>query len=77
MSQTATCDSIAYKMTFYGILNAGGLFWTPLAFESEAAARQHVDAFFANWPVKQTSGFKIVPVRIRLTEITPTPETPK
>jgi hypothetical protein len=69
---SVTIDSDVYKMTFHGILNAQGEFWTPLAFESERAARDHIRFFWRNDPAalaKAIRQFKIVPVRIQLTAL--------
>ena len=41
-------DSKTYGHTFYGILNADGDFWTPLAFHSEAMAKQHIVDFWGS-----------------------------
>lgn len=73
-----TVVSTAYGQEFYGILNADGNFWTPLAFDSAAAARAHIDAF---WSTRhQVEHFmrraKIVPVRIQLTAIQAPEEKP-
>lgn len=68
----ASIDSKVYKQTFYGILNAYGDFWTPLAFESQAKARQHiVDFWGANHKNRDQclQTHKIVPVRIRLNAV--------
>jgi hypothetical protein len=65
----ATVDSEIYRKTFWGILNKQGDFWTPLAFETEAAATAKLDKFWADgW---NSCDFKIVPVRIRLEAISP------
>jgi hypothetical protein len=65
-------DSADYKMTFYGILNADGDFWTPLAFDSKRKARQHIEGFFADSraAMQFLTSCQIVPVRIVLTQIT-------
>jgi hypothetical protein len=69
---TVTIDSRVYRATFYGILNANGAFWTPLAFESEEKAEQHLRAFWKQvdreWHGSRGK-FKIVPVRIQLTAL--------
>jgi hypothetical protein len=69
-------DSAVYKGSFYGILNADGDFWTPLAFDSEDKARQHIIDF---WGLHKDSRdqclrtHRIVPVRIRLTLVKENP----
>ncbi|MFE8106952.1 hypothetical protein [Sphingomonas melonis] len=66
----AESDSDVYRHTFFGILNADGQFWTPLAFPSEKAARSHIEAFWSNDLEKREQCLRthrIVPVRIRLT----------
>jgi len=68
----ATTDSAAYKVTLYGILNAQGEFWAPIAFESENAAREHISRFWGyNHASRDTClrTHRIVPVRVQLTEI--------
>jgi hypothetical protein len=66
-------DSSVYKRTFYGILNAGGQFWTPIAFDSERSAKAHINAFFVDrYQLEQAlQNFKIVPVRSHLTALDP------
>jgi hypothetical protein len=70
---SVTIDSRIYKDSFYGILNANGAFWTPLAFDSPAKAEKHLRDFFnpadCQWQGMR-SKFRIVPVRIQLTAIT-------
>lgn len=64
-----TISSADYKRTFYGILNAQGDFWTPLAFDGEQAARDHIRDFWRHDSAKLSEclrRFKIVPVIIRL-----------
>lgn len=71
-AKLATSDSKVYKHTFYGILNAQGDFWTPLAFETERAAMAHLEGFWRADPAKFASvqrTHKIVPVRIRLDQL--------
>ena len=65
----ATIDSSVYGRNFYGILNKDGQFWTPLAFESERKAHEHIASFFTDVAMRGTAmrDFKIVPVRIQLT----------
>lgn len=63
---SAKIDTADYSMTFIGILNEGGQFWTPLIFEGESRARDHVEAFWGG--DKQTAKrclekFSFVPVR--------------
>lgn len=74
---TVTTDSKLYDKPFYGILNANGAFWTPLAFDSEKKAEEHLRAFWqasdAEWQGKRRK-FKIVPVRIILESL---PSPPK
>lgn len=71
---TVTTDSTLFKMTFYGILNANGAFWTPLAFDSQEKAWQHIRDFWKpsdrEWQ-GQKRHFKVVPVRIQLTRLEP------
>lgn len=70
----AKCSSHVFRVTFYGILNAQGDFWTPLAFVSEDAARQHIKGFWGkqtDMAEKCLRTHKIVPVRVNLTEIRP------
>jgi hypothetical protein len=77
-SEAITVDSTVYGQQFYGILNAGGQFWTPLAFESRSAARAHV-AHFWSTPEQFTQfmrGAKIVPVHVQLTAIQAPEEKP-
>jgi hypothetical protein len=75
----AAIDSADFKMTFYGILNAQGDFWTPLAFDCETAARRHIQNFWQDKPRRDAflGGCSIVPVRIQLTEIASCDEQPK
>jgi len=76
VSDNATIDSADYKHTFYGILNAQGEFWTPLAFHSEQKAEEHIAGFWhANEQERALFRSKrsIVPVRIQLTAL-PTPK---
>jgi hypothetical protein len=73
----ATSDSSIYRGSFYGILNAQGDFWTPLAFESERAAADHMARFWgANVENlnKCRATHRIVPVRVQLTELREEPE---
>jgi hypothetical protein len=68
----AAIDSKGYRASFYGILNAGGGFWTPLAFETEEKARQHVRDFWGrqtDMAERCLRDFSFVPVRIRLTAL--------
>ncbi len=68
MTEPVTIDSGVYRHGFYGILNAQGQFWTPLAFDSPEQARQHIRNFWVD-PAKAEQCLqthKIVPVRIRL-----------
>lgn len=73
----AQSDSSTYRTTFYGILNADGAFWTPLAFDSERAAKEHMERF---WGANKDSlnkcraTHRIVPVRIILQQMSETPE---
>lgn len=65
-------DSAAYSQPFYGILNAQGYFWTPLAFDSEAKARQHIVDFWGRDHESRDRCLhthRIVPVRVQLTTI--------
>lgn len=69
IGQLIESDSANYSHSFFGILNKQGQFWTPLAFESEAKARQHIVDFWGGNKAKIAeclASFKIVPVRIRL-----------
>jgi len=73
----AASDSKVYKHTFYGILNAYGDFWTPLAFDTEQGARDHIRHFWRNDPDnlrKCLRTHKIVPVRVRLNQLPATPD---
>ena len=67
----AMIDSNVYGRNFYGILNKDGQFWTPLAFESERKAHEHIAAFFTDVAMRGTAmrDFTIVPVRIQLTHL--------
>jgi hypothetical protein len=67
----ATIDSSVYGRAFYGILNKDGQFWTPLAFDSERKAHEHIAAFFTDIAMRGTAirDFRIVPVRIQLTHL--------
>lgn len=70
----AKSDSKIYSGSFYGILNAQGDFWTPLAFSSEAAARQHIASFWGSDHASRDKCLrthKIVPVRVQLTQLEP------
>lgn len=72
MSDPTTIDSSVYKRSFFGILNAQGQFWTPLAFESEAAAAACLAKFVAGNPKRFSAMLrthKVVPVRIKLETI--------
>lgn len=66
----AHIDSKPYKVTLFGILNAYGDFWTPLAFETERQAREHIDRFWGGSHTENAKrcqkSHKIVPVRVRL-----------
>lgn len=56
----------------YGILNGQGQFWTPLAFESEKAARQHIIDFWGHQVGDRDHCLRthrIVPVRVLITEL--------
>lgn len=67
-----TCDSGVYRAGFYGILNKQGDFWTPLAFDSEVKAWQHMRDFWGNQRDSLEECLrthKVVPVRIRLETI--------
>lgn len=69
MSKIVKSDSKDYRATFYGILNAQGNFWTPLAFETEAKARDHIVNFWGSNTANRDKCLrthKIVPVRVRL-----------
>lgn len=63
---TVTSDSDGYMHTFYGILNHLGQFWTPMPFETEKAARDHIAAWKRHSPNLGLSRHRIVPVRVRL-----------
>lgn len=73
--EPATIDSSVYKHTFYGILNKQGQFWTPLVFDSESAARDHMTRWAKSAHSEILSTHTIVPVRAQLTalpsEVTP------
>lgn len=78
--EPATSDSSVYRHTFYGILNAQGDFWTPLAFETERQARDHLRFFWRNDPENLKlceRTHKIVPVRVQLTQISDRDATPR
>jgi hypothetical protein len=62
-----TSDSDDYRHTFYGILNKQGQFWTPLPFDSEDAARQHLSRWAKGDYADMLNTHKIVPVRVQLT----------
>jgi hypothetical protein len=75
----AAINSAVYRREFYGILNTRGDFWTPLAFESEIKAREHIADFWRHDRDKREQCLrthKIVPVRIRLNTIAPPPSRP-
>lgn len=57
----------------WGILNRYGDVWTSDAFETPAAARQHLNTYWRDFPggPHDTSGFKIVKVRVRVSSIYP------
>lgn len=67
----AVIDSNVFGQRFFGILNKGGDFWTPLAFDGEAEAYAHIDRFWG--PSENRTRFlaecRIVPVQIILTEL--------
>lgn len=68
----AKCSSAAFGVTFYGILNAEGDFWTPAPFQSEEAARKYIRDFWGRQTDQAESCLRthsIVPVRVNLTEI--------
>lgn len=72
MHSPVTSDSKNYRHTFYGILNAQGEFWTPIPFDSEAKAQQHIIDFWGRQSEQRDKCLrthKIVPVRIRLETI--------
>lgn len=74
VKEPARIDSGVYAHEFYGILNKSGEFWTPLAFDTERAARKHIEDFVLTNPGKFKSieqTHRIVPVRITLEEIRP------
>ena len=66
-----TSDSANYRHQFYGILNAQGEIWTPLAFDSEASARGHIGRFWTDERERELflAKCRIVPVRVQLTVI--------
>ena len=60
-------DSEIYSGSFFGILNRDGEFWTPLAFDSEQAAKTRLTEYWGRIKWEKIKGdYKIVPVRIRL-----------
>ncbi len=68
----ASIDSANFRQTFFGILNGYGAFWTPLVFEYEASAREHIVRFWNHEPQTRDrclKEFQIVPVRVQLTHI--------
>ncbi|MDH7638977.1 hypothetical protein [Sphingomonas oryzagri] len=70
--EEVACDSDDYKQDFFGILNAQGKFWTPLAFIDEQQARKWLEAFVAKNPERfgdMLTTHTIVPVRIQLSTI--------
>jgi hypothetical protein len=72
----ASADSKVYRATLYGILNADGDFWTPLAFESDEAAKAHIRGFWKRQPdmaERCLRDFKFVPVRVRLDQLEEAP----
>jgi len=71
VSEPVTTNSEDFNQSFYGILNAQGQFWTPLAFESEADARQHIEDFWTDNKSRAEClrTHRIVPVHIQLTAI--------
>jgi hypothetical protein len=75
MKKLAKLDSSkVYETPFYGILNANGDFWGPDVFNSEAAARKHMDAFWGHLTEMRDQcrrTHKIVPVRVRLDQLPP------
>jgi len=73
--EPVTIDSSVYKHTFYGILNAEGELWTPLAYHSKADARKPLQEWADRGRPSMLETHKIVPVRIQLTVI-PEEDTP-
>ena len=72
MREEPEFDSLVYKRPFFGILNAQGNFWTPLAFDSEESARKHIISFWGHDTENRDRCLrthKIVPVRIRLSAL--------
>ena len=63
--------SSSYRHYGYGILNPDGKVWTPRHFETEGAARAHLEGF---WSRNNTHlmGFRIVPIRVTITPVAPT-----
>ena len=75
-----TSDSEDYRHTFYGILNAQGSFWTPLAFDGPEAAKKHIENFWRGDAVKREQCLRthrIVPVRVRLAALVPSTDEGK
>jgi hypothetical protein len=65
-----SADTADYTKPFFGILNPWGAFWTPLIFESEDLAREHISAFWDWDRAKREEALrrcKIVPVRAVVT----------
>jgi len=69
--ERVTVNSEDFNASFYGILNAQGEFWTPLAFDSEDKAEQHIRDFWRNpeQAAQCLRTHRIVPVQIQLTAI--------
>ena len=70
----AKSDSADYGQTFYGILNAQGQFWTPLAFDSKEGAEAYLAGFISRNDERFASmrrTHKAVPVRVWLEAIKP------
>lgn len=73
--EPVTVNSEDFNASFYGILNAQGDFWTPIAFDSELKAARHIEEFWTDSKSRAEclKTHRIVPVRIQLTVIEPTP----
>lgn len=71
MTEPVTTNSEDFNQSFFGILNAQGQFWTPLAFESERKAVRHIEEFWTDNKSRAEclKTHRIVPVRIQLTAI--------
>jgi hypothetical protein len=69
MAKAKKRKSLSRRCERWGILNRYGELWSPMPFESERKARDHLEDYWKNFPCgpHSTKHFKIVPVRVTVT----------